>query len=130
MLIIDEAHSLPASTVEQIVSLSALESNRETVLQIILAGQPSRGGVPALPKSLDERLATRARLLPLERDECERYVSHRLTIAGGAGVSFSARALEVDLRPVRRRTAAGQPARASARCRRARPPAFAGSNRR
>lgn len=95
VLIIDEAHSLPAATVEQIVSLSSLESNRETVLQILLAGQPSSGGVATLPKALDERLATRARLLPLERDECERYVSHRLAIAGGAGVGFSARALEV-----------------------------------
>jgi len=95
VLIIDEAHSLPAATVEQVVTLSSLESNRETVLQIVLAGQPSRGGVPALPKSLDHRLGTRARLLPLERDECERYVAHRLWIAGGAGVSFSPRAMAV-----------------------------------
>ncbi len=95
VLIIDEAHSLPHSTVEQIVQLAALESNREKVLQIVLAGQPSVAGGPALPRALDERLATRARLLPLERDECERYVNHRLTIAGGAGVTFSTRALDV-----------------------------------
>ena len=37
----------------------------------------------------------RARLLPLERDESERYVHHRLTIAGGAAVTFSAPAIEV-----------------------------------
>lgn len=95
VLIVDEAHSLPASTVEQIISLASLESNREKVLQVLLAGQPASGGALALPKPLDERIATRARLLPLERDECERYVSHRLTIAGGSGVGFSLRALEV-----------------------------------
>ena len=95
VLIIDEAHSLPSATVEQIVQLAALESNREKVLQILLAGQPAVAGGPALPRALDERLATRARLLPLERDECERYVHHRLTIAGGAGVTFSQRAIEV-----------------------------------
>ena len=37
----------------------------------------------------------RARLLPLERDECERYVIHRLAIAGGSAVTFSAAAIEV-----------------------------------
>lgn len=95
VLIIDEAHSLPAATVDQIVQLASLESNRERVLQILLAGQPSVTGGPTLPASLDERLSTRARLLPLERDECERYLHHRLTIAGGAGVSFSTRAVDV-----------------------------------
>ncbi|MDP2388914.1 MAG: AAA family ATPase, partial [Acidobacteriota bacterium] len=95
VLIIDEAHSLPSATVEQIVQLAALESNREKVLQILLAGQPSVTGGPTLPRALDERLSTRAKLLPLERDECERYVSHRLTIAGGAGVTFSPRAVDV-----------------------------------
>ena len=95
VLIIDEAHSLPSATVEQIVQLAALESNHDKVLQILLAGQPAVAGGPALPRALDERLATRARLLPLERDECERYVHHRLTIAGGASVTFSQRAIEV-----------------------------------
>ena len=37
----------------------------------------------------------RARLLPLERDECERYITHRLAIAGGAAVTFSPQSLEV-----------------------------------
>ena len=95
VLIVDEAHSLPMATVEQIAALATLDSNREKVLQILLAGQPSMAGGPTLPKALDDRLNTRARLLPLERDECERYVTHRLAIAGGLSVSFAPRALEV-----------------------------------
>jgi general secretion pathway protein A len=95
VLIIDEAQSLPGPTVDLIVSLAALESNRDKVLQIVMAGQPSVTGGPTLPRALDERLTTRARLLPLERDECERYVHHRLAVAGGAGVTFSTRALDV-----------------------------------
>lgn len=95
VLIIDEAHSLPAATVEQIVQLASLETNQEKVLQILLAGQPPVTGGPALPRALDERLTTRAKLLPLERDECDRYVHHRLTIAGGVNVSFSNRAIDV-----------------------------------
>ena len=37
----------------------------------------------------------RARLLPLERDECERYITHRLAIAGGVAVTFSPQSLDV-----------------------------------
>jgi general secretion pathway protein A len=95
VLIIDEAQSLPAVTVEQVVQIAALDSNREQVLQIVLAGQPSVHGGANVPRALDERLVTRAKLLPLERDECERYVHHRLTIAGGAGITFSPRAMDV-----------------------------------
>ncbi len=94
-MIIDEAHSLPQATMEQIVEIASLESNRHKVLQFLLAGQPAVGGGATLPRLVDDRLAVRARLLPLERDECERYVHHRLTIAGGAAVTFSAPSIEV-----------------------------------
>ncbi|MDO8680788.1 MAG: AAA family ATPase [Acidobacteriota bacterium] len=95
VLIVDEAQSLPAATVEQIVALSTMDANREKSLQIVLAGQPAVGGGPAVPKAIDQLLTTRARLLPLERDECDRYIAHRLAIAGGAGVTFDARAVDV-----------------------------------
>ncbi len=95
VMIIDEAHSLPQATMEQIVEIASLESNRHKVLQFLLAGQPAVGGGAALPRLVDDRLAVRARLLPLERDECERYVHHRLTIAGGAAVKFTAPSIEV-----------------------------------
>ena len=91
VMIIDEAHCLPPATMEQIVEIASLDANRDRVLQFLLAGQPTAGGV-TLPSLGDTRLTVRARLLPLERDECERYVHHRLTIAGGA-VTFSAAAL-------------------------------------
>ena len=52
----------------------------------------------------------RARLLPLERDECERYIIHRLAIGGGNAVTFSTPRDRRDLRAVRRRAAARQPA--------------------
>lgn len=94
VVIIDEAHSLPQATMEQIVEIASLESNRHKVLQFLLAGQPAVGG-GTLPRLVADRLAVRARLLPLERDECERYVHHRLTIAGGAAVTFSAPSIEV-----------------------------------
>ena len=95
LLIIDEAHSLPPATLEQVIEMANLESNRDRVLQFLLAGQPAIGGYAMLPRGSGDHLTVRARLLPLERDECERYVHHRLTIAGGAAVTFNLPAIEV-----------------------------------
>jgi general secretion pathway protein A len=93
VLIVDEAHSLPPATKDQVIEIASLESNRDHVLQFLLAAQSSVGGAPTLPV-FDDRLQVRARLLPLERDECERYISHRLGIAGGAAVTFTAAAID------------------------------------
>lgn len=94
LVIIDEAQSLPPATMEQVVEIAGLDSNGPKVLQFLLAGQPTAGGGGTMPRLVDERLTVRARLLPLERDESERYVHHRLTIAGAAVVTFSATAIE------------------------------------
>ena len=95
VLIVDEAHSLPPATKEQVIEIASLASNKDRVLQFLLAGQPALGGAPMLPSLPDERISVRARLLPLERDECERYIIHRLAIGGGNTVTFSPQALEV-----------------------------------
>jgi general secretion pathway protein A len=95
VLIVDEAHSLPPATKEQVIEIASLASNKDRVLQFLLAGQPGLGGAPMLPTFADDRLSVRARLLPLERDECERYIIHRLAIGGGNTVTFSPQALEV-----------------------------------
>jgi general secretion pathway protein A len=95
MLIIDEAHSLPPATLQQLIEVAHLESNRHKVMRFLLAGQPAIGG-NALPfGGVNNRSTMRARLLPLERDECEHYVHHRLTIAGGAEVTFNLQSIEV-----------------------------------
>ncbi len=95
VVIVDEAHSLPPATRRQVIEVASLASNRDHVLQFLLAGQPAVGGAAMVSAFSEERISTRARLLPLERDECERYVIHRLAIAGGNAVTFSAAAIEV-----------------------------------
>jgi len=95
VLIVDEAHSLPPVTKEQVMEIAALSSNHDKVLQFLLAGQPALGGAPMLPSHADDRLSVRCRLLPLERDESERYIVHRLAIGGGNAVTFSTAAIEV-----------------------------------
>ena len=94
LMIIDEAHSLPPATRDQVLEIACLDANRDRLLQFLLAGQPAVGGGAMLP-TFDERSGLRARLLPLERDECERYIVHRLAIAGGNAVTFSNAAVEV-----------------------------------
>jgi general secretion pathway protein A len=95
VMIIDEAHSLPPATKEQVIEIATLESNKGRVLQFLLAGQPALGGAPMLPSLADARVSIRARLLPLERDECEKYIVHRLAIGGGNAVTFGTPAIEL-----------------------------------
>jgi len=90
VMIVDEAHSLPPATREQLFEISSLESNRDRAIQFLLAGQPAIGGGPMFAGPGDNRLSIRARLLPLERDECDPYIAHRLSIAGGSAVRFAA----------------------------------------
>jgi general secretion pathway protein A len=95
VMIVDEAHSLPLATKGQIVEIATLESNRDRVLQFLLAGQPAIGGGALFPEFDSDRRGVRARLLPLERDECERYITHRLAIAGSHAVTFAPSTIEV-----------------------------------
>lgn len=95
VMIIDEAHSLPRATKEQIIEIASLESNRDRLLQFLLAGQPAIGGGALFPELDGDRRGVRARLLPLERDECERYITHRLAVAGNHDVRFTPATVEV-----------------------------------
>ena len=95
VMIVDEAHSLPQATKDQVIEIACLDSNRDRAIQFLLAGQPAVGGGAMFPDVADDRFGVRARLLPLERDECERYIAHRMSVAGENAVSFGTAAIEV-----------------------------------
>jgi len=84
LLVIDEAQNLSKKVLEEIRLLSGIETKKEKVLRIILAGQPE------LAETLDsrrlEQLSQRVRLRfhlgRLSRQETKDYVIHRLNIAG------------------------------------------------
>jgi len=87
VLIIDEAQNLRPSILEQIRLLSNLETEKEKLLQIVLVGQPElreKLRSPAL-RQLRQRISVRYHMLPLHRDELDRYISHRLSVAGSNG---------------------------------------------
>lgn len=97
LLIIDEAQGLSDEVLEEIRLLSNLESSRGSLLQIILAGQPSLRDRIERPtaSALKQRIAVPLCLEPLDPHETKAYVAHRLA-AAGADVStvFSERALD------------------------------------
>jgi len=95
VLIIDEAQNLPHSVLEQIRILSNLETDKEKLLQIILVGQLNLQTLLESPdlRQLDQRVSIRYELKPLDAEGVAAYVAHRLSIAGGSGVTFTAKAL-------------------------------------
>lgn len=96
VIVIDEAQSVPPSIVAELLALESVQARDKRVMQIVLVGQAASATATSLPnRQIDQHVATRARLLPLEREECGAYVEHRLTVAGGGAPEvFSPRALD------------------------------------
>ena len=97
VLVIDEAQNLEASVLEQIRLISNLETDREKLIQIVLAGQPEF--VQILKRNemrqLSQRINVRYHLQALDFQDMVHYISHRLSVAGGRGeIIFSKSALK------------------------------------
>src|SRR5512140_2212494 len=84
LLIVDEAQNLSNKVLEEVRLLSGVETTREKVLRIILAGQPE------LNEKLDsddliqlrQRVRLRFHLSALTEQEMGAYIRHRLAVAG------------------------------------------------
>jgi type II secretory pathway predicted ATPase ExeA len=91
VLIIDEAHLLDPDQLEQVRILTNTDMDADTHLAIVLLGQPTlrrilrRGNHAAL----DQRIATRYQLDPLDRTQTNDYIRHHLTIAGRSDPLFA-----------------------------------------
>ena len=85
VLIIDEAHGLSTSVLEEIRLLSNFESDAAKHLQIVLTGQPELRAVLNNPdlRQLKQRVALRCEIKPLPNiEETTKYVNARLSVAG------------------------------------------------
>jgi general secretion pathway protein A len=84
VLIVDEAHHLSKELLEEVRLLSNLETFDDKLLQIVLVGQPELDlkldsiGL----RQLKQRIALRTQLGPLNLEETQRYIEHRLQVAG------------------------------------------------
>src|SRR5512140_715508 len=87
LLIIDEAQNLSNKVLEEVRLLSGVETTKEKVLRIILAGQPQLNEKldSADLVQLKQRVRLRFHLTPLSEEDTVAYVHHRLEIAGAAG---------------------------------------------
>lgn len=83
LLIIDEAQNLSREALEEIRLLSNLQSKSNSLLQIILCGQPELKEIVHAPglEQLAQRIAVRYHLTPLNREETGEYIRFRLEAA-------------------------------------------------
>ncbi len=84
VLIVDEAQNLTRKVLEEIRMISGIETHKEKVLRIILAGQPELRDALDAPslKQLVQRVRLRFHLKALDRRETREYILHRLAIGG------------------------------------------------
>src|SRR5882757_713636 len=86
LLIVDEAQNLSMRVLEEIRLLSGVETTKEKVLRIILAGQPELNEKLDAPEliQLTQRIRLRFHLTTLSAQEMRAYIQHRLEVAGAA----------------------------------------------
>jgi len=87
LLIIDEAQNLSNRVLEEVRMLSGVETTKEKVLRIILAGQPELGDKLNSQEliQLSQRIRLRFHLTALTKVETNAYIDHRLEVAGSQG---------------------------------------------
>jgi general secretion pathway protein A len=87
LLIIDEAQNLSNRVLEEVRMLSGVETTKEKVLRIILAGQPELNDKLNSPEmvQLTQRVRLRFHLTALTKAETTAYIDHRLEVAGSQG---------------------------------------------
>jgi general secretion pathway protein A len=83
-LLIDEAQKLSLEGLEELRCLGNLETEKDKLLQIVLAGQPELEHKldQAELRQLKQRVVLRCRLKPIAPDEVQAYMDSRLQIIG------------------------------------------------
>ena len=87
VVLIDEAHAMPADSIEEVRRLSNLETDDRKLVQLILCGQPELDTLLSKPslRQVRDRVVYRLILGNLSPKESSEYLAHRLSIAGWRG---------------------------------------------
>lgn len=87
VVLVDEAHAMPAETLEEIRLLSNLDTNAHKLLQLVLFGQPELNDILARAdmRQLKERITHNFELEPLVRNDVAEYLEFRMRAAGYKG---------------------------------------------
>ena len=88
LLVVDEAQALATSSLEELRMLSNFQAGGQSLLQILLLGQPEfrdrLHGSDRL-EQLRQRIIAIHHLDPMEEDEVADYIAHRLSLVGWTG---------------------------------------------
>ena len=96
VLIVDEAHSIRDPDVfEELRMLLNFQLNDRFLLTLILMAQPEINEIIGRIKQLEQRIAIRYSLSPLEQTETGPYITYRLQKAGAKRALFSEEALQI-----------------------------------
>lgn len=87
VVVIDEAHSMPGATLEEIRLLSNLETSHHKLLKMVLFGQPELDELLSSPRlrQVKDRISHRFELQPFNAQEACSYLTFRLQKAGWQG---------------------------------------------
>ena len=87
VVVIDEAQNLDDAALEMVRMLPNFETPEAKLLQIVLVGQTALADILARPhlSQLRQRISIITHLAPLRGDEIEKYIHHRLLVAGYKG---------------------------------------------
>ncbi len=96
VVVIDEAHLLPRTFLEELRILTSFDTDSRDGLTLLLAGHPQLESNLrlAVNEAFAQRVVLRVRLSSLSREEVERYLTHRLERAGRTAKLFLPDALE------------------------------------
>jgi len=87
LLIVDEAQNLTPRAVEELRMLSNFQFGNQALMQSFLVGQPEFREILQRPEmeQFRQRVAATCHIGPLDRDETQHYIEHRLKCAGSTG---------------------------------------------
>ncbi|MEM6485649.1 MAG: AAA family ATPase [Pseudomonadota bacterium] len=87
LLVVDEAQDLSVTAMEELRLLTNMQVGQRPLLQIFLLGQPELRELILSPamEQVHQRIVAASHLQPLEMDETEAYIKHRLQTAGWNG---------------------------------------------
>jgi general secretion pathway protein A len=97
LLIVDEAQNLTPRAVEELRMLSNFQFGNQALMQSFLVGQPEFREILQRPEmeQFRQRVAATCHIGPMDLDETQHYIEHRLKCAGSTGKpTFDAAAFE------------------------------------
>lgn len=97
LLIVDEAQNLTPRAVEELRMLSNFQYGEQALLQTFLVGQPEFRAILRSPsmQQLRQRVTATCHLGPMDQEETQGYIEHRLQCVGSNGrPSFDAAAFK------------------------------------